>query len=163
MRSRLLAFLAAMIALANLLGFLAVQMGPVRVHFLQLPIILTALALGPLPGALVGFLGPTVNALFLPQANPYILVGNAILGFITGLVNRRISGRFKRPIFPQTISVVSAFMVQAPYVYLTDVYLVGMPSLIVQLIMAALFLEDIVCMLVSHVILFRINVPKLIP
>jgi uncharacterized membrane protein len=56
MRSGLLAFLAAMIALANVLGFLAVQMGPVRVHFLQLPIILTALALGPLPGALVGFL-----------------------------------------------------------------------------------------------------------
>lgn len=153
-----------MIALANILGFFVVQMGPVRIHFLQVPIILAALALGPVPGAVVGFLGVIANAFTLPTGvNPYLLPGNAILGFFVGLINRRISKRFKRPIFPQAISVFLAFIIQSPYVYLTDVYLVGMPGLLVQTILGTLLLEDVVSVVISHAVLFRIDVAKLLP
>lgn len=163
MHSKRLAFIAAMIAVANLLGLLGIQVGPFRIHFLQLPIILTALALGPIPGAAVGFLGPVTNALSLPSVNPYILPGNAILGFIAGLTNARISGKFKRPIFNHIISVLLAFMVQSPYVYLTDVYLVGMPGVIVQVIVGTLLLEDVLCAFIAHPILFKVAVARLLP
>jgi hypothetical protein len=56
------------------------------------------------------------------------------------------------------ISVVLAYVVQAPYVYLTDVYGMGMPQVIVVSIMGVLLIEDLISALISHLILYRIDV-----
>lgn len=157
-----IAFLAAMAALANLLGLVKVSFGPITIHMLQLPIILTGLAMGAWSGGIVGFVGAIVGAFTLPRPNPYIILGNAILGFLTGLLYSRLRGMKAIPLVPQSLAVLAAFLLQAPYVYVTDVYLMAIPPAIVQIIMVTLFIEDIISLLISHVVLYRIDIPKLL-
>ena len=142
LNSRLAAFVATMGALANVLGLLVVPAGVINVHFTQIPVLLAGLSVGPVSGAFVGFIGFVTSATRLPRANPYILGGNAILGFFTGLFYSRIRRMKAKPIVPQTIAVLAAYLVQAPYVFITDVYLMAMPIPIVLLIMGVLLVEE---------------------
>ena len=80
--TKLIAYLAVMCAVTNVLGFFTIPIGVAEIHLMQLPIILTGLALGPWTGGLVGFIGAAVMAFRLQPPNPYILLGNAILGFM---------------------------------------------------------------------------------
>jgi len=86
--------------------------------------------------------------------------GNAILGFFSGLFYSKIRGMKTRPIVPQLIAVLAAYLVQAPYIFVTDVYLMAMPVPIVLAIMAVLFLEDIISAFICHAILYRIDIRK---
>jgi uncharacterized membrane protein len=79
-----------MCAVANILGFFTIPIGIAKIHLMQLPIILTGLALGPCSGGLVGSIGAVVMAFRLRPPNPYILIGNAILGFMTGMFYSRL-------------------------------------------------------------------------
>ncbi len=88
--SKRVAFVAVMGATANLLGFRAIPIGPTKFHLMQLPIILTGLSLGPWIGGLVGLVGSAVMAYTLVPPNPYILLGNAILGFFVGAFYSRL-------------------------------------------------------------------------
>ena len=161
--SKLVAFIAVMCAVANVLGFFTIPLGIAEIHLMQLPIILTGLALGPAAGGLIGFLGAAVMAFRLRPPNPYILLGNAILGFFTGLFYLRLKKIKGRPIIPQVISVLGAYILQFPYVYVTDVYLMSMPSAIVlTLILPKLLVEDIICGLLAHFILFRVNIGEIL-
>jgi len=160
LNSRTVAFIATMTGLANVLGLLIIPAGIVNIHFTQIPVILTGLAVGPLSGAFVGFFGFVVSAFRLPRANPYILGGNAILGLFTGLIYSRIRGMKVRPIFPQAIAVSLAYLAQAPWVFLTDVYLMAIPIPVVLGILAVLFLEDMLSVFVCHAILYRIDIRK---
>ena len=68
-----------------------------------------------------------------------------------------------RPIIPQVISVLGAYIIQFPYVYVTDVYLVSMPSSFVLIwILPILLIEDIISVLLSHVILFRVKIAEVL-
>jgi len=156
--SKLVAFVAAMAGLANVFGLLAIPVGLTSIHFMQIPTILTGLAVGALPGASVGLLGSLVMAFRLPRANPYIIVGNAILGWFTGFFYSRIKSWKVRPVIPQLVSVIAAYLIQAPYVYVTDVYLVSMPPAVVQAIILMLLAEDLVSLFISHVIMFRVDI-----
>lgn len=127
-----------MSALSNALGLLAVPVGLVTLHLIQLPVVLSGLAVGSVAGGLVGFFGAFVMAFTLAKPNPYVIGGNAVLGFLTGFVYHRIRGMSSRPILPQLISVALAYAVQMPYVYVTDVYLMGMPHLVVVGIISVL-------------------------
>ena len=149
-------------ALANVLGLLTVQIGIVNVHFSQLPVIFSGLSLGPVPGAAVGALGFLVSSFMLPAANPYVIGGNAILGFFTGLFYVKVRRIRRRPIVPQIVAVVLAYLVQAPYVFLTDVYLMAMPVPIVLAIMAVLLVEDLTCVFFCHAILYRVDMRMLL-
>jgi uncharacterized membrane protein len=160
LNSRIVAFVATMSALANVLGLLVIPAGTVNIHFSQVPVILAGLAVGPLSGAFVGFFGFIIAAFRLPMANPYILGGNAILGFFTGLFYSKISRMKARPILPQAIAVLAAFLVQAPYVFFTDVYLMAIPIPVVLAIISVLLLEDMISVFICHVILYRIDVRK---
>jgi uncharacterized membrane protein len=82
---------------------------------MQLPIILTGLALGPCSGGLVGFIGAAVMAFRLRPPNPCILRGNAILGFMAGMFYSRLKKMRVRQIILQVISVLGAYIVQFPY------------------------------------------------
>jgi len=155
---RMVAFIAVMAGLANVFGLLAIPVGPTSIHFMQLPIILTGLAVGAVPGASVGLLGSLVMAFMLPTANPYIIVGNAILGLFTGLFYSRIKNWKVRPVIPQLASVLAAYLIQAPYVYFTDVYLVSMYPTVVQAILLKLLAEDLVSLFISHIIMFRVDI-----
>jgi len=161
--SKLIAFIAVMCAVANVLGFLTIPLGITEIHLMQLPIILTGLALGPVAGGLVGFIGAAVMAFRLSPPNPYLLPGNAILGFFTGLFYLRLKKIRGRPIIPQIISVLGAYIIQFPYVYVTDVHLMSMPStMVLTVILPKLLAEDIISVLLAHFILFRVDIAKIL-
>ena len=161
--SKLIAFIAVMCAVANVLSLFSIPLGITEIHLTQLPIILAGLALGPTTGGLVGFIGAAVMAFRLRPPNPYILPGNAILGFFTGLFNFRLKKMRGRPIIPQVISVLGAYIVQFPYVYVTDVYLWPKPAhIVLTIILPKLLLEDIISVLLAHFILFRVNVAEIL-
>jgi len=160
--SKQIAFVILMAASANILALFVLPIGVMSVHFIQIPIILTGFVLGPVAGGLVGFAGATSMALTLPRVNPYILLGNAILGAFTGLFYGRIRKSWRRPLVPQILSALGACMVQFPYVYVTDVYLMGMPQPVVMVIIVALFVEDLISIFISHVILNRIDVSNVL-
>jgi uncharacterized membrane protein len=147
-----------MSALANVLGYFSIPMGATKIHFMQLPIIFSGLALGSVVGGIVGFTGSAVMAFTLQTPNPFILPGNAFLGFFTGLFYSRIKDR--RPlILPQLMAVACAIAVQFPYTFVSDVYGMSMPAaMVLYTILPKLFLEDIVSLLLAHVVLFRVDV-----
>lgn len=156
--TKFVAFVASMGALSNGLGFIAIPAGPITFHLIQLPIIFSGLAAGTLAGGLVGFLGAFVMAFTLPKPNPYIIIGNAILGLLTGMFYSKLRHMPGKQILPQMISVLLAFVLQVPYVYFTDAYLMGMPNPIVLGILIALLIEDLASTVISHVILYRVNI-----
>jgi len=152
-----------MCAVANVLGFLTIPIGIAEIHLMQLPIILAGLALGPWIGGLVGFVGAAVMAFRLHPPNPYILLGNALLGFVAGMFYSRLKKMRGRLIIPQVISVLAAYIVQLPYVYVTDVYLMSMPAhIVLMLILPKLLIEDVISVLLSHFILFRVAIAKIL-
>ncbi len=64
---------------------------------------------------------------------------------------------------PQLISVVAAYLVQAPYVYVTDAFLMSIPSSVVlTVILPKLLVEDVVSALLAHLILFRLDLTQLL-
>ena len=152
-----------MCALTNILGIFSIPLGLTSIHLMQLPIILTGLALGSWSGGITGFIGTILMAYKLSPSNPYILLGNAILGFFTGLIYSYLKKTKKRQIIPQTLSVLVAFLIQLPYVYITDVYFMPIPSQVVlTVILPKLLLEDIICVLISHIVLYRIELNKML-
>jgi uncharacterized membrane protein len=161
--SKLIAFIAVMCAVANVLGFFTIPIGIAEIHLMQLPIILTGLCLGSGAGGLVGFIGAAVMAFRLQPPNPYILLGNAILGFMTGAFYSCLKKMRRRPIIPQVISVLGAYFVQFPYVYMTDVYLMSIPShVVLAVILPKLLTEDLISVLLSHFILFRVDLANIL-
>jgi len=162
--SKLIAFTAVMCAVANVLGlFFSIPIGLTKIHLMQLPIVLSGLALGPWIGGLVGFIGATTMAFNLPSPNLYILPGNAILGFFTGLFYLRLKKMKGRPIIPQMISVLGAYIFQFPYVYVTDVYLMPLTSgYVLTVILPKLLLEDVISALLAHFILFRVKITEIL-
>jgi uncharacterized membrane protein len=161
-RTRFVAFVAAMSALSNILGLLVVPVGFVTLHLIQLPMVFSGFAAGSLAGGLVGFFGAFVMAFTLAKPNPYLIPGNAILGFVAGLSYSKIRRLSAKPIFPQIVSVLLAYAIQMPYTYVTDVYLMGMPQPVVVGIISVLLVEDLISALVSHVILYRVDVHALL-
>jgi uncharacterized membrane protein len=159
-----IAFIIIMSALANILGAppFIVPLGVVNIHFLQLPIILTGLALGAVAGGIVGFVGATVMAFTLRTPNLFILPGNALLGFFAGFFYFRLR-RMKPQIVPQLLAVLGAVAIQFPYTYFSDVYLASIPAAnLLFPILPTLFIEDIISLLIAHVILFRTDITQML-
>ncbi len=120
--SKLLAFVAVMGSVGNLLGLYAIKLPisapgvSVDFHLSQLPVLLVAVTLGPVWGALTGFLSLiSVTALYIK--NPFVPLGNAILGYIAGVVaNRRFS-----PI----ISGVMGEVAETPFIWFSILFWAG--------------------------------------
>jgi uncharacterized membrane protein len=159
-----IAFIIIMGALANILGAppFIIPLGVVNIHFLQLPIILTGLALGAVAGGIVGFVGATVMAFTFRTPNLFILPGNALLGFFAGFFYFRLR-RIKPPIVPQLLAVIGAIAIQFPYTYFSDVYLASIPAFnLLFPILPTLFIEDIISLIIAHVILFRADITQML-
>lgn len=100
-----------MAALSNILALVTMPLGAFTIHLIQLPILLAGLAAGPYFGGLVGFVSALVMAFTLPVPNPYILLGNAPLGFLTGLIFSRLHAT---SLSPHVARIASAMMIGYP-------------------------------------------------
>jgi len=127
----LLAFLAVF---PNVLGLFHTSVFGVRVHFFQYLVFIAALIYGPIGGVVAGGFGSLFTAVALN--NPYIIVGNIILGGLFGL--------FVRLKWNIILAVLVAYLIQMPWLFFTDVYLVGMPVNVVNGIVVGLLISDLI-------------------
>jgi hypothetical protein len=104
-----------------------------KIHFFPAAIILAAVSFGPAGGLIAGVTGSLYSAVFL--ANPYLLAGNALLGFMTGVFFRK-TGK----IIP---SVMVAFACQLPWLIVSDYYFVQMPAEFIAKLAVVLLLGNL--------------------
>ncbi|HOG16824.1 MAG TPA: ECF transporter S component [Syntrophales bacterium] len=138
--ARTTAVFALMIALPNLLGAINIDTPwGFRLHTFQLVIFWAALIYGPMGGALSGLVGSLYSAFAL--ANPYLAVGNALLGFFTGFFARRG--------VPAVVAVWLAFAVQLPWLVLTDYFFAGLSMEFIGTLVVALLVSNTVWAVVA--------------
>ena len=140
--SKNLLTLLLLAALPNFFGWLVLNVpwGAGKFHIFQIAIFLAAGLFGPFGGMLAGSLGAVGSAVALN--NPYIIVGNVILGALTGYLY--MSRRWH-----MAFAALAAFVVQLPWLYYSDVYLVHMPVAAVQSIIIALAFSNLVMALIA--------------
>lgn len=130
-----------LLILPNLLGMinLSTPFG-FKIHFFQLAVFIAALVYGPKGGLLSGLVGSMYSAVIM--GNPYIIVGNAILGFFVGLLVRYD--------FSTLVAVLIAYTIQLPWLLLTDYYLVHLPVKFLVGLVIALTISNIIWAGVAH-------------
>ena len=119
--------------LANLLGM--INIGTIygfKIHFFQVAIFISAAMFGSAGGLTVGVMGSLYSAIIMN--NPYIVGGNAILGWVAGYLMHK-----KMPVLP---AVYLAFWAQLPWLILTDIYLINMPLKVLEKLIIALLLSN---------------------
>ena len=151
--SRLAAFTAVMSALAVALSALSVPfvLG-LRVHFFQVAIILAGVIGGPVPGLVTGAIGGVYVAAL--RSDPTIVVGNALLGLFTGL--------FVRKMRPVLAGILAWVLIQAPWLYLTGTYILNVPAVVMQTILATLTVEDVICAVIADVLQTRFHLREMV-
>ncbi len=132
----LLSFLAIF---PNILGLFHTTILGVRVHFFQYLLFLAAILYGPIGGLISGAFGSLYAAIALN--NPYIIIGNILLGTLFGI--------FIRLKWNLILAVLTAYIIQMPWLWVTDIYLAGMAVNVVKGIVIALFFSDILLAVVA--------------
>lgn len=123
----------ALAVLPNFFGLLSFQTPfGFRIHFFQYLIFLAAAIYGPIGGAATGMVGSVYTAAALN--NPYVIIGNAILGFFAGLFVKKTN---------VIVAAMAAYLIQLPWLWVTDVYLVGMPLPAVKLAVVSLLVSNL--------------------
>jgi len=141
--SRLAAFTAVMSALAVALSALSVPfVFGLRIHFFQVAIMLAGVIGGPVSGLATGAIGGVYVATLM--SDPTIVIGNCLLGLFTGL--------FVRKMRPALAGIVAWVFIQAPWNYLTGTYILHVPGLVMQTILATLTVEDVICAVITDVL-----------
>ncbi len=129
-----------LLALPNLLGMINLSTATgFKVHFFQIAIFFAAMIYGPAGGALSGLFGSVYSAFLMH--NPYIVVGNVILGLFAGIFARK---------YNIIIAGMLAFVVQLPWLVLSDHYLAGLPMGFITPLVIALALSNFVWAIVVH-------------
>jgi hypothetical protein len=103
-----------------------------RIHFFQIAILLGAYVFGPLGGAIAGAAGSFTGSLIMD--NPYIIIGNVILGVATGF--------FARQGFRPLFAIWFAFLLQLPWLILSDYFLLSLSVKFIQNLVLSLFLSN---------------------
>lgn len=104
-----------------------------RIHFFPAAIFLAALSFGPAGGLIAGVAGSLYSA-FL-TGNPYLIVGNALLGFMAGVFFRK-TGKM----VPATLL---AFACQLPWLVVSDYFFVHLPGAFIAKLALVLFLGNL--------------------
>jgi uncharacterized membrane protein len=160
-KAKTIAFVAVMAALANVMSLpplaISLPLGPftASIHFFQLAIFLCGILAGPWAGLLSG----AVGSLFMGITRiPFIIGGIAILGACTGLFAKR---------FRPFVACMLAWLVQAPYIVVTDYVwftnpsFLGMPQAAalgtITIVMVTLGLEALVCAVLADVIVYYVR------
>ena len=132
-----------LLLIPNLVGLIHIPTAwGFKIHLFQVVVFVAAIVYGPMGGLLSGLVG-TIYASIL-MGNPYIMVGNAILGFAFGV--------FLRGGIPTLISAWLAFLVQMPWLVITDYFLIGMSLPTIGLLLVALLISDTIWALVARAI-----------
>ena len=111
-----------------------------KIHFFPAAIFLAAVCFGPAGGLAAGITGSLYSAILL--GNPYLLIGNALLGLMTGVFFRK-TGK----VIP---SVGLAFACQLPWLVVSDFYFVGLPAVYIAKLTIVLFLGNLLWALLIH-------------
>ena len=115
-----------MINLGTIYGF--------KIHSFQLAIFIAAMIYGKKGGALAGLFGSIYSAFIMN--NPYIILGNIILGFFVGLFYTKTKKIF--------LSVILAFIVQLFWLIPSDYYFIQLSVSFIKYLVISLFLSDLV-------------------
>ena len=94
---------------------------------------------GPIGGLISGAIGSIYTSIALN--NPYLIVGNIILGTLFGL--------FIRLKWNIILAALTAYIIQLPWLLYTDIYLLNMPINIVKGIVIALLISNILWAIVA--------------
>lgn len=130
-----------LIILPNFLGMLNISTPfGFKIHFFQMGIFIAALLYGPKGGLFAGLIGSAYSAIVMH--NPYIIIGNVLLGFFVGL--------FIRYKIHTIIAVALAFLIQLPWLISTDYYIVGLPMVFIIKLVIALAISNLIWATVSH-------------
>jgi len=130
-----------LLALPNLLSVINISTPwGFKIHFFQLAIFIAAAIYGPRGGLLSGLLGSLYSGILMN--NPYLVVGNALLGFLVGF--------FVRYKIHTLIAVLSAFIIQLPWLILTDHYLVHLPVNFIVPLVIALLISNTLWAIIAH-------------
>jgi hypothetical protein len=128
-------------AVPNLMGMINISTPfGFKLHFFQYAVFLAAIIYGPWGGLVSGATGSVYSAALMH--NPYIVVGNAILGFFVGL--------FARYGVHTVVAVLFAYAIQLPWLVLTDLYLVGLSYAFVMSLVIALSLSNLIWAVLAH-------------
>lgn len=111
-----------------------------KIHLFQYLVFIAAAIYGPMGGLVSGGFGSLFTAMTLN--NPYIIIGNMLLGFLTGF--------FLKKGINLIIAVLMAYAIQMPWLWLTDVYLAHMPIVVVNRVVIALFFTNIIWALAAY-------------
>jgi len=134
-------FLVFLVVLPNLLGLINLGTIPgFKIHFFQIAIFIAALIYGPKGGLLSGLIGSLYPAFI--TGNPYIMIGNAILGVSVGIFLR-----YKKNII---IAVLLAYVIQLPWLIITDYYLVNLSMSFILKLILALLISNIIWATIAH-------------
>ena len=138
---RTMTLFAFLLIIPNFLGMLNIStVWGFKLHFFQVAVFLAALIYGPTGGLLSGMVGSVYSAFIMH--NPYIVGGNMILGFFVGL--------FARHKMHTIVAVMLAFIVQLPWLVITDYYLIHMPWPVLWKLIVALALSNLVWATLAH-------------
>jgi len=155
--TRLIALVAVLSALGNVLGYLGISLPSapgttVEFHFSALPSLLLAVSVGPISGAVTGFLSLVMTTLHI--GNIFIPFGNALLAGITGLMAKKLK-------FSPPVSGALAMVPYTPYIWFAcTIYNVPQPT--IAFIVVKAFIEVMISGIIIELILRRPEIKNLL-
>jgi len=146
--ARLVALIAVLSAFGNVLGYFSIRLPSapgttVEFHLSVLPSLLLTVSVGPLSGAVTGFLSVIVATMKI--GNVFIPFGNALLAGVTGFLAQRF--RFSPP-----VSGALAMIFYAPYMWFACM-VYGVPQATIAFIITKAFIEVLISGTVAEIIL----------
>ncbi|MEM2546508.1 MAG: hypothetical protein QXM37_02645 [Candidatus Bathyarchaeia archaeon] len=148
--TRLVALIAVLSALGNILGYLGIRLPSapgttVEFHLSALPSLLLAVTVGPISGAITGFLSVIMATMRI--GNVFIPFGNALLAGITGIIAHKLK-------FSPPVSGALAMIPYTPYMWLACLAY-NVPQPIIAFIVVKAFIEVLISGTVVELILRR--------
>lgn len=105
-QTKKLVFAALMTAMSVIIGLICknyLSFGAIRITFENLPVLLTGILLGPVYGGAVGAAADLVTAPTTGSVNPFITLGAASVGVVSGVLWKYV---IKKEGFPQLLLAV---------------------------------------------------------
>lgn len=136
---RLIALVAVISALGNVLGLLSIRLPSapgttVEFHLSVLPALLLAVSIGPISGAVTGALSLVMATIEI--GNVFIPFGNALLAGTAGLLANKLK-------FTPPVSGATAMIPYTPYIWFAcSIY--GVPEPIIAFIIVKAFIEVLI-------------------
>jgi hypothetical protein len=154
---RLIALVAIMSALGNVLGLLSIRLPSapgttVEFHLSVLPALLLAVSIGPISGAVTGALSVVMATMKI--GNIFIPFGNALFAGIAGFLASKLR-------FPPPVSGVMAMIPYAPYIWFASA-IYGVPQPIIAFIIVKAFIEVLISGTIIEFILLKPEIKRLL-